>query len=165
MSTNNLINTFTKGRAQLQQLAKVFFGNDSDAEDAVQDAFIRLWPHIDRLNECSFTDAVAVKTIKNLAIDKRRHRRIETKELQQKDIAEMVETPTEQNEILADVEDIIRTELTTVQRQIIRMRDYEEKEYDDIALALGMQPTAVRMQLSRARKRIREIYKQRNNER
>jgi len=35
-------------------------------------------------------------------------------------------------------------------------------EFDDIAERLGMQPATVRVELSRARKRVREIYLNRN---
>ncbi len=55
---------------------------------------------------------------------------------------------------------LIRTRLTPLQQQIIHLRDYREKSYDDIAYELNMQPTAVRMQLSRARKTIRDIYRE-----
>ncbi|MCD7815658.1 MAG: sigma-70 region 4 domain-containing protein [Bacteroides sp.] len=44
------------------------------------------------------------------------------------------------------------------QRKILNIKEYEGKEYDEIAASLGMQPPAVRMQLSRARKEIRECY-------
>jgi RNA polymerase sigma-70 factor (ECF subfamily) len=38
------------------------------------------------------------------------------------------------------------------------MKEYEGKKYNEIAGILGMQEAAVRMQLSRARKEIRECY-------
>ena len=52
-------------------------------------------------------------------------------------------------------------ELSTNQRAIIDMREMEGMEFDDIAARLGMQPAAVRVELSRARKRVREIYQKR----
>ena len=56
---------------------------------------------------------------------------------------------------------IIDKELSTNQRAIIDMREMEGMEFDDIAARLGMQPAAVRVELSRARKRVREIYQKR----
>jgi RNA polymerase sigma-70 factor (ECF subfamily) len=50
-----------------------------------------------------------------------------------------------------------------VQQQIIEDKEYKGKTIEDIATALGMQPSAVKMQLSRARKKVREIYKQRES--
>ena len=44
------------------------------------------------------------------------------------------------------------------------MREIEEMEFEDIAKRLGMQPAAVRVELSRARKRVREIYRKEKRE-
>jgi len=52
-------------------------------------------------------------------------------------------------------------ELSTNQRAIIDMRELQGMEFDDIAARLGMQPATVRVELSRARKRVREIYRNR----
>ena len=64
-------------------------------------------------------------------------------------------------ELIKDVENIIATALTPVQLQIIEEKEYKGKTIEEIAKALSMQPPAVKMQLSRARKKIREIYKER----
>jgi RNA polymerase sigma-70 factor (ECF subfamily) len=40
----------------------------------------------------------------------------------------------------------------------MRMHEYEGATFESIASRLGMQPAAVRMQISRARKLIREKY-------
>jgi len=49
------------------------------------------------------------------------------------------------------------------QKLIIQLRDIEEYEFDEIAEMLNMQPTAIRVSLSRARKTIREqLIKQHN---
>jgi RNA polymerase sigma-70 factor (ECF subfamily) len=39
---------------------------------------------------------------------------------------------------------------------IIQLRDIEQYDYDEISKIVGMQPTAVRVALSRARKTIRQ---------
>ena len=48
--------------------------------------------------------------------------------------------------------------VVTLQQQILHMKEYDGKTYSEIAESLGMQEPAVRMQLSRARKEIRECY-------
>ena len=40
--------------------------------------------------------------------------------------------------------------------------DVNDETYGEIAESLGMEEAAVRMQLSRARKKIREVYKMKN---
>ena len=62
------------------------------------------------------------------------------------------------------VEEMVTTALTDIQRQIIRRHEYEGVTLEKIAEDLGMRPPAVRMQLSRARKTIREQYRKRYHE-
>ena len=62
-----------------------------------------------------------------------------------------------------EVNDIVQNELTSTQRAIIEMRELQGMDYDEIAHHLGMRPTAVRVQLSRARKRVRDTYRTNHN--
>ena len=49
------------------------------------------------------------------------------------------------------------------QKIIIQLRDIEQYEYDEIAEMLNIQPTAIRVSLSRARQTIKEqLIKQHN---
>lgn len=161
MSTLTLINTFTRERERLRSLARRFVGNDADAEDALQDAFLRLWPRAEKIDSEQYSNALAATTVRNLSIDQTRRRHLPTEQLDETLSVEDSPADNAREELLKDVEAIIENELSETQRRIIHMRDYEGREYDDIANRLGLQPTAVRMQLSRARQKIREIYKQR----
>jgi RNA polymerase sigma-70 factor (ECF subfamily) len=49
------------------------------------------------------------------------------------------------------------------QKLVIQLRDIEEYEFDEIAKMLDLQPTAVRVTLSRARKTIREQLTKQHN--
>lgn len=48
--------------------------------------------------------------------------------------------------------------LPTLQRMIIRMKDIEEYETEEIAEITGCNAEAIRSNLSRARKKVRDIY-------
>jgi RNA polymerase sigma-70 factor (ECF subfamily) len=61
------------------------------------------------------------------------------------------------------VEELIDKQLSPIQRLILRKKEYEEESIEEIAKELDMQQAAVRMQLSRARKIIRECYRNRHN--
>ena len=74
------------------------------------------------------------------------------------------ELPEMSKYMLKQVEEMVTTALTDIQRQIIRRHEYEGVTLEKIAEDLGMQPPAVRMQLSRARKTIREQYRKRYHE-
>jgi RNA polymerase sigma-70 factor (ECF subfamily) len=59
---------------------------------------------------------------------------------------------------------IIDNDLSNNQRQIIDLREIEGLEFEDIANRMNMTAANVRVELSRARKRVREIYQSRNME-
>ena len=161
MSEEQLTRTFTAMRRKFLHIATLFLPQKEDAEDALQDAFCRLWSRRDNINSDSEAEALTTTTIRNICIDRLRKQRLDTVPIDE----EHDETPDDSHEeretLLQEIDDIIKRELTPQQQKIIAAREYEGKSIEEIADTLNMQPTAVRMQLSRARKRIREIYKQR----
>ncbi|MCI7424341.1 MAG: sigma-70 region 4 domain-containing protein, partial [Prevotella sp.] len=57
------------------------------------------------------------------------------------------------------VKRIVETQLSDTQRRVLWMRDYEGYSFAEIAAAVDMTEENVRQTLSRARKQIRETYK------
>lgn len=162
MSEEQLVSTFTTLRRKFLHLALRLLPHDEEAEDALQDAFCRLWPRRDHINSNAEAEALTTTTIRNICIDRLRKKELETVPIdEERDKIEAGHDEAEREELIKDVEKIIRTELTPLQQQIIEEREYKGRDIEEIAKRLDMQPTAVRMQLSRARKKIREIYKTR----
>lgn len=162
MSKETLTSTFTELRKGFFRLAMRFLSNQEDADDALQEAFFRLWKHADRIDTPEEAEALTIVTVKNLCIDTLRKKShlhtVELDEGRDNVITESAAEAMEREERFKTVEHIIEQQLTPLQQKILHMKEYEGKEYDEIAASLGMQPPAVRMQLSRARKEIRECY-------
>ena len=59
---------------------------------------------------------------------------------------------------------IIDSDLSKKQQMIIDLREMQGLEFEDIAARLDMTAANVRVELSRARKRVREIYQSRRKE-
>jgi RNA polymerase sigma-70 factor (ECF subfamily) len=100
--------------------------------------------------------------VRNTSIDLvRRNRRRNDVPVEQ--IADDITAITDEDRTIVyqQVRAIIDKELSANQRAIIDMREIQGMEFDDIAARLGMQPATVRVELSRARKRVREIYRNR----
>ena len=57
------------------------------------------------------------------------------------------------------VEESVDSELTDLQRLIVRKHEYEGQSFERIAKDLGMRQTAVRMHISRARKILRDKFR------
>ena len=140
-----LTSTFSEMRAKILRFAARFFPSEEDAEDALQEAFCRLWcRHPDICSEAE-AEVFAKTTVRSIGIDA---------------YADCVDSESA-DEIFERVQRLIDSCLSPAQQSIIRLHDYEQRGYDEIANRLNMEPAAVRMQLSRARKKIRECYNKR----
>ncbi len=147
-------------RKKLYQIARKMLNDEQDAEDAVQEVLLRLWHTRDSLSQYNSIAAYATTMTKNLCIDRLRIRnRYETmdasfQERVGNDNPYMQVERQNTEEVLLR---IIKT-LPPLQQAIIQMKDVEEYEVDQIAAITGTQPEAVRVNLSRARKKVREEY-------
>ena len=165
MSEDFLTSAFVKMRTVLRGTASRLLGNEAAADDALQEAFYKLWNRHYVLASESDAAALLSRTVRNEAVDTLRQRKRHPEDsLEGRDLPE--ETSEEREELLSNVKTLIERQLTPIQQEILQRRDYNGEEYASIAEDLGMQETAVRMQLSRARKTIRETYRkqQRNYE-
>ena len=133
------------------------------AEDALQEAFCRLWGR--KYKVASFKEAVGLlsRTGRNIEIDeyrKERNRRsVSVDEVRIEDGSAAV---AERTALFRKVEASLESELTQLQKQIIRMHEYHDMTFEEIAEELDMQPAAVRMQASRARKILRDKFREDN---
>ena len=161
--TDRITNAFTALREQMLSLAERITGNRDDAADAVQDAFVKLWQQRGRYESTSHAQGAGMMTVRTTSIDlaRRNSHRSDVPVEQAVDTVEEV-TDNERSLAYQQVRAIIDRDLSANQRAIIDMREVQGMEFDDIATRLGMQPATVRVELSRARRRVREIYQARS---
>ena len=153
-----LTETYQRIRLRLKARAGKVLTDADAAEDALQDAFVKLWGRYPVRDEKE-AEAILTRTVRNVSIDQLRKRK--TVPL----VGDLPEEDAEDRETqFRRVEEMVDTELTDLQRQIIQRHEYDGITLEKIAEELGMQPPAVRMQLSRARKTIREQYRKRYHE-
>lgn len=161
---DRITSAFTTLREQMLSLAERITGNRDDAADAVQEAFVKLWKQRDRYHSASHAQGAGMTTVRNTSIDLVR-RNSHTADVPVDQAADLVvgsmSSEEEVERAYQQVRLIIDNELTARQRAIIDMREIEGMEFELIASQLGMQPSAVRVELSRARKRVRDIYRNR----
>ena len=160
--TDRITTAFTALREQMLSLAERITGNSDDAADAVQDAFVKLWLQRGRYESASHARGAGMMTVRTTSIDMARHNSHRA-EVNIDQIAEPIEDVNDNDRNLAyrQVRYIIDNDLSSNQRQIINLREIEGLEYEDIANRLNMTASNVRVELSRARKRVREIYRNR----
>ena len=132
----------------------------ADAEDIVQEAFLKLWYIRDRLDGYQSVEALSVQVVKNLCLDKLRSKRMDRMPENSESILADTVTPEqllEQHDAVSIIGRLIQ-QLPTLQQCIIRMKDVEGYELSEIAQITGTQIESVRVNLSRARKKVREQF-------
>jgi RNA polymerase sigma-70 factor (ECF subfamily) len=156
---------FTALREQMLSLAERITGNRDDAADAVQDAFVKLWQQRGRYEDARHAQGAGMMTVRTTSIDMARRNRHQA-DIPIDQAVETAEDLSDNDRSLAyrQVLKIIDSDLSHKQRLIIDMREMQGMEFDDIAKQLNMTAANVRVELSRARKRVREIYQSRNKE-
>ncbi|MDR2652146.1 MAG: RNA polymerase sigma factor [Prevotellaceae bacterium] len=144
-------------RQNLVACAMKMLQNKDDAEDVVQECLLRLWNIRQQLDSVSNTSAFAMQITKNICIDRLRTSK-QTNEIDELNLAYHEKTPYSQVEIKDMVEfvKIIIEKLPELQKIIIKMRDIDGYEIEKIAEITGTNTTSVRMNLSRARKKVKE---------
>lgn len=156
MKTDNLTSSFLALRDKLHRSALGFLKNDEDARDALQDTFFNLWRDGGAETETEARNKLFA-VLRNICID--RLRKPKTYPLDETD-TESLEVKAFSFEDMDKYESLLTAGLTEVQRHIYSLVTHDGMEYDAIAETLGMSVEAVRMNMSRARKKIRDNYKQ-----
>jgi RNA polymerase sigma factor (sigma-70 family) len=144
---------------KLFRLANRLLNDPEEAQDMVQETFIKLWNRREMLDEYRSVEALAVVTTRNLCLDKLKAKKYPTESLAnlKADIAEPgTEIKTDLTDLTEKIKEIIRT-LPEQMKTIIQLRDIEGYDYEEMAAILGMNENAIRVSLSRARKKVREI--------
>ena len=147
-------------RPRLMQVAKQSIDNNDDAEDLVQESLLRLWMARSQWENYQNIEAVAVKIVRNCIIDNFRSKKIRYETFDNLSIENSEPNPHQQlenNEKWEILQEII-LQLPNLQRLIITMKDIEGYETEDIAKITNTNIESVRMNLSRARKKVKEMF-------
>ena len=165
MSDETLVSTFERLRSRLLGLANRLLRDDEEAQDVLQDAFCKLWTHYRNVSSPKVIEALSMTTVRNLSISTLRHK-IDTVDLETSStVCESDESIQEnsRDEKFNMVERLINEHLSPLQRTILTRREIEGKSIAEIAIEMKIEEPAVRMNLSRARKTIRELYTKTNS--
>ena len=156
MKTDKLTYSFLALRDKLHRSALRFLKNDEDARDAMQDTYFNLWRNGDVETEAEARNKLFA-VLRNICID--RLRKPKAIPLDEANVDSM-EYNTGSFEDMEKFESLLTKGLTDVQKRIYSLVTHDGMEYDEIASTLGMTVEAVRTNMCRTRKRIRDNYKQ-----
>jgi RNA polymerase sigma factor (sigma-70 family) len=141
------------------RLAKRLLVSTEEAQDATQEVMVKLWAKNEVLEQYNSVEALAMTMTKNYCLDQLKSKRAGNLKIVHTNFTDR--TPSLQQQLedtdsLSWVEKIIN-QLPEQQKLIVQMRDVEQYEFEEIAKILGMNETAIRVALSRARKTIRDF--------
>ena len=132
-----------------------------EAEDITQDVLVKLWTKKESLNTYRSIEALAMTITRNMCFDKLRSAKRNPAELTDVNAPSADVSPlkrTELNDSVALMQTIVNR-LPEKQRMMVQLRDIEGYELKEIAAVCDMTTNAVKVNLSRARQRIREELK------
>ena len=152
MSQDFLTDAFIRLRQKLKVISGRIIADSAGAEDILQDSFVRLWRGQYRLRSEKEAEALLTKTVKNASLNEKRRKRGDPLE---KDLIDESPDAEERERAYEELKRKIESELSSTQKYILEEKEYGGRTLEDIARELKMEPAAVRMQLSRARKTLR----------
>ncbi len=164
MEQKEFLNTILPCKDTLYRLAKRLLVSSDEAEDAVQEVFLKLWKGRDKIDNYRSPEAFAVTMTKNYCLDRLKSRQASNLKIVHSNYknTENIERSVEANEGVELVTRIMQT-LPEKQKMIMQLRDIEQFEFAEISQMLEINETAIRVALSRARKVVREqLIKQYN---
>lgn len=150
---------------KLYRLALRITLDSAEAEDIVQDTMIRVWNKRDEWDKFESVEAYCLTVTRNLAIDRSQKMEAQHSELspEVQDVPDALQ-PDEQLERQEQLTLIHRliNDLPEKQRTMLQLRDVEEKSYKEIAEIMHLTEEQVKVNLFRARQRIKLKYSEIN---
>jgi len=133
----------------------------AEAEDVVQDTMIRVWNKRDEWSQLESIEAYCLTVCRNLAIDRSQKKEAQnlelTPELEQTVIASGPYDQLVNEERMKLIHQLI-SELPEKQRVIMQLRDIEGESYKEISNVLQLTEDQVKVNLFRARQKIKQRY-------
>jgi len=148
---------------RLYRLALRILRNEHDAEDVVQEIYMKLWDMRTQLANIMNIEAFAFRMTRNLCLDKLKRLKPEYYDdreagafrYDEADQAPNPEGSLETKDTIEKVNHMIER-LPEQQRTILQLRDIEGLEYGEISDITGLEINTIRVAISRARKKLRD---------
>ncbi|SDS49428.1 RNA polymerase sigma-70 factor, ECF subfamily [Gillisia sp. Hel1_33_143] len=143
---------------KIYRLALRLLTSKESAQDASQEIILKLWNHNNKLKDYANIEAFVMTMTKNYCLDQLKSKQNSNVKIVHNNYESREKSSYEQLEIKDEFEHIdkILDALPHQQKLIFQLRDVEQYEYEEISKITKMNETAIRVALSRVRKKIRE---------
>jgi len=144
-------------RDELLAAAIKLCGNSDTAEDLVQEVMLRMWNMRAKLDRHPCHKALALTILRNRYYDDWRHSRHETADATDRQERWSEDTTVETADEVSVIKRIMDN-LPPLQAQILRMKEIEGYDKEEIMKITGCTAESLRQNLSRTRRRVREEF-------
>lgn len=157
MKTITFRNDILPMKDRLYRLALRITLSQQDAEDAVQEALIKVWKKREQWDKIENLEAWTMTIVRNIAID------ITKKNSNQQTVPIDFDPPVASYDQLQETErvEIVRNLMNSLpekQRSAMQLRDFEGKTYKEIATIMDITEEQVKVNIFRARQFIKQKY-------
>ena len=156
MTENQFHKEYLSLAETLYRVAFYMLESEAEAEDAVQEVFLKLWDTRDSLDGVRSPKAYSITLLKNLCLDRIRRARhlCFPEQLPEQPAPHLQDDEMDERMRLDKVLKAIKA-LPDRQREILLLRTVEGLSYEEIAERTGMNYLTLRVLLSRARTTIK----------
>lgn len=162
MDKRDFVVEIQKHTPKMKALALAILKNEDLVKDGLQEVAIKLWNQLDYFTKVTNKEAYCMRIIKNWCFDQlqlkaNNHLRLVYRKVT--DNQEESETENDVDKRYKTIESLVE-ELPDKQRIIIELKDFKGFDFEEIAELLEMEQGSVRVNLSRARKRLKKMYEE-----
>lgn len=157
MTATKFTEEFLPLQNDLYRVAFYILESEADAEDAVQDLYLKLWDAADALDTVRNPKAYCISLLRNICIDRlRRYRPDGEDKIPQKPAEDALpdERLCERQRIEAAIKGM--SALSESERTVLRMKVFDDLSYEEIQKRTGLSYLSMRVHLSSARRKIRK---------
>lgn len=157
-SRETFINEFLPLKDYLYRAAYHLMGSAEEAEDAVQDLYVKLWTGRESLPEIASPKAYCLTLLRNSCLDRLRSKRlsgrssIEGVEMGQQGGTDELQEREQMDAVLKAVEALPQRE-----RTVLKLKVLDDLSYKEIQERTGLPYLTLRVLLSTARKKLRKV--------
>lgn len=161
MDTQEFKQRFMPHYRLLYRVAYHLTGNAQDAEDLLQDLYLKLWQRRDSLPEEATNEAYLATMMRNLFVDQRRLKRLDTSADLKNDDGppdeRSLDRQIDARDEVSHLEGLIN-ELSERDAKIIKMHVIEDRSYDEIEQDTGLSGGNIRIIVMRTKKKLKEQF-------
>lgn len=145
-------------KEKLYGFAFRMLGSEEDTKDALQDVLLKLWKMRFEIDPGRKVESLAMTMMKNVCIDRlREKKKLNGHSSAIAEVSGYTLTNFSDKDLVQRVGEEIK-KLPGLQRVIIDMKDIQGYSYEEISEITGLNVNAIRVNVSRARKKIIHVF-------